>query len=423
MKKHLDLYVVNGMYWVTAAAFLPFIGAYYTSIGMTDGQVGVLAAVFPLAALVIQPFWAYLSDRTGKRKRMLLGLCAASGAAVLLFLRADSFWKCFFAIFLYAAFSTALLPLCDALVIEAAKKRGADFSRIRMAGTDSYAVAVVLIGALAGDSFRWIFLFGGISYVAYFLCCCGLREGADEKIPGCSMEGKSSGYLEAEMPEDAPRKRKDGTGKASDAPRKRQKAGRTRLFRSSQIFAVLLFAFALQLGLMYHGTFLGVYLVDLGFDNGMIGVMNCVSALSEVPVLFLINRIRKKAGIMRLLFLAVVLCALRLFLVSTGNVVWMLPAQLLQGPSYMVSYFCCVMYVSENVLDGRISQGQSLLTMVQTGLGAICGSLAGGFAAERLGTRGGFLAVGCLILILAAAAAVLDRYLRRRREADPAMDV
>ena len=82
MKKHLDLYVVNGMYWVTAAAFLPFIGAYYTSIGMTDGQVGILAAVFPMAALVIQPFWAYLSDRTGKRKRMLLGLCAASGAAV-----------------------------------------------------------------------------------------------------------------------------------------------------------------------------------------------------------------------------------------------------------------------------------------------------------------------------------------------------
>lgn len=399
MKKHLDLYVVNGMYWVTAAAFLPFIGAYYTSIGMTDGQVGVLAAVFPLAALVIQPFWAYLSDRTGKRKRMLLGLCAASGAAVLLFLRADSFWKCFFAIFLYAAFSTALLPLCDALVIEAAKKRGADFSRIRMAGTVSYAVAVVLIGALAGDSFRWIFLFGGISYAAYFLCCCGLREGADEKIPGCWMEGKSSGYLEAEMPE--------------DAPRKRQKAGRTRLFRSRRIFAVLLFAFALQLGLMYHGTFLGVYLVDLGYDNGMIGVMNGVSALSEVPVLFLINRIRKKAGIMRLLFLAVALCALRLFLVSTGDVAWMIPAQLLQGPSYMVSYFCCVMYVSENVLNGKISQGQSLLTMVQTGLGAICGSLVGGFAAERLGTQAGFLAVGCMILVLAAAAAILDRRLRR----------
>ena len=403
MKKYLDLYVVNGMYWVTAAAFLPFIGAYYTSIGMSEGQVGVLAAVFPLAALAIQPIWAYLSDRTGKRKRMLLILCVGSGVSVLLFLWADTFWKCFFAILLYAVFSTALLPICDALVIEAAKRRGADFSRIRMAGTLSYAVAVVLIGSVAGDSFRWIFLSGGASFAVYFVCCAGLREGKDED---------SSDSQEKKM----------GRGH-SGSPQERRRDGRGKLFRSSQIFAVLLFAFALQLGLMYHGTFLGVYLVDLGFDNGMIGVMNCVSALSEVPVLFLINRIRKRVGIMRLLFLAVVLCALRLFLVSTGNVVWMLPAQLLQGPSYMVSYFCCVMYVSENVLDGRISQGQSLLTMVQTGLGAICGSLAGGFAAERLGTRGGLLAVGCLILILAAAAAVLDRYLRRRREADPAMDV
>ena len=91
MKKYLDLYVVNGMYWVTAAAFLPFIGAYYTSIGMSEGQVGVLAAVFPLPALAIQPIWAYLSDRTGKRKRMLLILCVGSGVSVLLFLWADTF--------------------------------------------------------------------------------------------------------------------------------------------------------------------------------------------------------------------------------------------------------------------------------------------------------------------------------------------
>ena len=159
-------------------------------------------------------------------------------------------------------------------------------------------MAVVLIGSVAGDSFRWIFLSGGASFAVYFVCCAGLREGKDED---------SSDSQEKKM----------GRGH-SGSPQERRRDGRGKLFRSSQIFAVLLFAFALQLGLMYHGTFLGVYLVDLGFDNGMIGVMNCVSALSEVPVLFLINRIRKRVGIMRLLFLAVVLCALRLFLVLPG---------------------------------------------------------------------------------------------------------
>lgn len=89
MRKHLDLYLVNGMYWVTAASFLPFIGAYYTSIGMSEAQVGVLAAIFPLAALAIQPFWAYLSDRTGKRKGMLL-ILAAGAACLARYLRLEN---------------------------------------------------------------------------------------------------------------------------------------------------------------------------------------------------------------------------------------------------------------------------------------------------------------------------------------------
>ena len=68
MKKYLDLYVVNGMYWVTAAAFLPFIGAYYTSIGMSEGQVGVLAAVFPLAALGHSAYLGLPERPYGKEK-------------------------------------------------------------------------------------------------------------------------------------------------------------------------------------------------------------------------------------------------------------------------------------------------------------------------------------------------------------------
>ena len=84
------------MYWDHGGRrFYPLFGAYYTSIGMSEGQVGVLAAVFPLAALAIQPFWAYLSDRTGKMKRVLLILCAEACVSTL-FLGADSFWKCLF---------------------------------------------------------------------------------------------------------------------------------------------------------------------------------------------------------------------------------------------------------------------------------------------------------------------------------------
>lgn len=383
MRGHLNLYVVNGMYWVTAAAFLPFIGAYYASVGMTESEVGILMAVFPLSALVVQPFWAYLSDRTGKRKGILLFLCVGSAAAVMIFSTADSFWKCLGSILLYSAFSTAILPICDALVLKASLGNGGDFSRIRMAGTISYAAAVVVIGYLAKQSFSWIFPITCFCFGVFFCCCISL--------PKDSTRLNDSGNKTAD------RKNKGG-----------------RLFKTRQVLVVLLFAFLVQLGLMYHGTFLGVYLIDLGFDNGTIGVMNCISALSEVPVLLLINRLRKRFGIIHLLLLAVSLCALRLFLVSTGQIAWMMGAQVLQGPSYMVSYFSCVMYVNENVLDQKISQGQSVLTAVQSGLGAICGSLIGGFTAQRLGIQTGFVMVGLAILFVGIGIYLISRLIGRK---------
>lgn len=101
----------------------------------------------------------------------------------------------------------------------------------------------------------------------------------------------------------------------------------------------------------------------------------------------------------------------------------MLPAQLLQGPSYMVSYFCCVMYVSENVLDGRISQGQSLLTMVQTGLGAICGSLAGRLRGGTSGNARRFFGSGMSDFDPGGGSGSSGSVSAARREADPAMDV
>ena len=90
-KKTWNLYAVNGMYYVTTSLFSPYISSYYTSRGMSESQIGALSAVIPLCYLLIQPFWARISDRTGKRRRVLLFLCAGCAAAVLLFLKAESF--------------------------------------------------------------------------------------------------------------------------------------------------------------------------------------------------------------------------------------------------------------------------------------------------------------------------------------------
>ncbi len=395
MKGKWNLFAVNGMYWVTTAVFQPFIGAYYTSIGMSESQVGILAAVIPVSSLLIQPVWAYISDRTGKRRTVIMLLCIGCAGSILLFSRAGTFVQCLAGILLYASFFSALLPLSDALVVRAAKLAHADFSYIRMCGTITYAVTVILIGRLVKDHYSVIFKISCASFLFFLLCCTTLKD-----EPGRISEPA-----------------REKAGGAKEQIRRKQE-----LFDSRQIIAVLLFVFAMHVGLNYHGTFFSVYLISLGFDNGTIGIMNCISALSEVPVLLLMSRIQKRFSIMQLLPMTILLCALRLLLVSGGNIYLMTFAQLLQGPTYMICYFSCVMYISEHVLAGRISQGQSLLALVQSGIGCIFGSLAGGMLAENFGIRAGFRVVSVMILALGAAAMWLDRYLQKQNKKGGTVD-
>lgn len=162
----------------------------------------------------------------------------------------------------------------------------------------------------------------------------------------------------------------------------------------------------MQFGINYYSAFLGVYLLELGYSQSLLGVLNCISALSEIPVLLLIHRLSRRFKETALLTAAVGCMALRLILLSAGNVPLMAAAQLLQGPSYMVCYFVCVTYINRMVMPGKISQGQSTLAVVQMGAGSLSGSLLGGVLASAYGIREGFLIIAFLLLAVTAAAGI-----------------
>ena len=85
----------------------------------------------------------------------------------------------------------------------------------------------------------------------------------------------------------------------------------------------------MQFGINYYSAFLGVYLLELGYSQSLLGVLNCISALSEIPVLLLIHRLSRRYKETVLLTAAVGCMALRLILLSAGNVALMAAAQLL----------------------------------------------------------------------------------------------
>ncbi len=379
LEKHsawLRLFLINVSFWVACGSCAPFISAYYKRIGLSFTQIGVLLAIGPIFAIFIQPLWAMLSDRTGKRKLLLILLALCTAGAYLLYYLGESFAVCLLAVLVVSLFSLALLPLCDALVIDRANAYGFPFARIRIGGTLGYAAMVFGAGMFLEKFDGAQFAVASVTYLFFAGAVMLLPQGGARE-------------------EAAPARREAAPARKKAVP------ARESIFDTSEILFVLVLALIESLGLGFCGSFMGSYAVELGFGSSLIGVLSCISALSEVPILLFAGKLVDRFGEIPLLIFSGVMMSLRLFLTGMGLVPAMISAQLLQSVTYMTTYICCTQYISKHVRAGKMSQGQSALAIVQSGLAAVASNLFGGMLVDAVGTRQAFFAVAAGVLVVA----------------------
>lgn len=379
-----QLFRTNWVFWSAAGIMAPFMSAYYKSIHLTSTQIGILFAVAPICAICIQPVWAIVSDRLGKRRLVLIGLAVCTAMAALLYYLGQTFLVCLLATVTMAMFSSALQPLCDAILIDRANTHGCNFATIRIGGTLGYAVIVLLMGNVLERWSHGIFALSSAGYLIFALTVAALpRE--EETVPSYSKLKSLS-------------------------------SGRRGIFDGNEVIFVLLFAFVMSLGLGFCGSFTGVYAIELGHSQKLIGILSCISALSEVPVLLFARKLTQRFGEITLLGISSVMISLRLFLIGQGLVPAMIGGQLLQGITYMTTYYCCTSYISTHVKPGRISQGQSVLTMIQSGLASVSGNLVGGWLVDSVGTKKAFMTMAAVVLFVSMVVVVVFLMYNHRKE-------
>lgn len=386
----LRLFLINVSFWVACGSCAPFLSAYYKRIGLSFTQIGVLLAIGPIFAIFIQPLWAMLSDRTGKRKLLLILLALCTAGAYLLYYLGTSFAVCLLAVLVVSLFSLALLPLCDALVIDRANAYGFPFARIRIGGTLGYAVMVFGAGMFLEKFDGAQFAVASVAYLLFAGAVMLLPQGRARKeaVPACK--------------EAASARKEAASARKEVAPAWEEAVpARESIFDTSEILFVLALALIESLGLGFCGSFTGSYAVELGFGSSLIGVLSCVSALSEVPILLFAGKLMDRFGEIPLLIFSGVMMSLRLCLTGMGLVPAMISAQLLQSVTYMTTYICCTQYISKHVRAGKMSQGQSALAIVQSGLAAVASNLFGGMLVDAVGTRQAFFAVAAGVLVVA----------------------
>jgi MFS family permease len=366
---------------------MPFLNAYYAMNGVTDMQIGILAALGPVSGLCFQPLWARLSDQTGKRRLVLQLLAIFAGAAYLIYLTGTTFPVFCAATAAFMAFNSAIMPLNDAIITKEAQEKHVNFAIVRMGGTVGFAIVIVFIGGYLRSHPTHMFWIAFAAYIGYAFVCFLLSKDPKRGAAGRPASG--------------------GGGRPGGAP---EKKGKGKIFRTNEIVFVLIIAFIIQFALSFHGAFVSVFVVDLGYDQSMIGILFCISAFSEVPILFTIQKLISRFNTINLLCAALFIVALRVILVPVGAIPYIIVSQVLQGPTYMVAYYGCVTYIRDHVHEGKISQGQTILVMIQGGFATVTGGLTGGVLSDTFGLAAAFAIIAGFVVVSAVCILAAIRF-------------
>ncbi|GJM41113.1 MAG: 3-phenylpropionic acid transporter [Ardenticatenaceae bacterium] len=363
--------VYYGFFWATMALYLPFFNVYLQELGFNGRQMGILAAVFPLFALVIAPNLSSLADRRGWRRR-LLQLSLLSWALVLLLYRyPTSFVPMMLLVIVESAFRSPALPVSDGLIARMATNNRLNFGDMRLWGSLGFASVSILSGIVWQQTgYAPMFIAAAVMMLPTLLIIRQLDEGETAV----------------------------GNGRRS-----------ARFLAQDKGFVILIIcAFFLGISLFSTYVFSGVYMTQLGGNETQIGLLFGLSALAEVPVMRYSGAIVRRLQGPQALLLSVSI----LFVAILGHAVAWSPwafivSGIVKGIGYGLLFVVLVQMLNDRAPDGWSSTAQSVFQAAFLGLAPLLTSALNGVIYDLWG--GGLLfglmtaVIGLSIILLLVA--------------------
>jgi PPP family 3-phenylpropionic acid transporter len=313
-------------YYGAAASLFPFLVIYYDTLGLSGYQIGFLAGIMPLIALVSAPFWGGLADATQKHKRLLL-LAICSSIVIAFFLSsALTFLWLIPLIVLLAFFIAPIMPIVDNSVMHLLADHKNQYGKLRLWGAIGWGAVALIIG--------WLIERSGLSWAFYgymILMSAGLLVAWNLTV---SQTGIGSKFW---------------TG--------------LRSFYASPSWIIFLFTvFVFGIGSSVIQNFLFLYMNDLEASKTLMGLSLMLATVSELPVLYFSDRILNRFGTTGMIILSMIFLALRLLAYSIiRNPLLVLPIQFLHGSTYSAVWVSGVSYADKNAPPGLGATAQGLL--------------------------------------------------------------
>jgi PPP family 3-phenylpropionic acid transporter len=369
------------LYFAAAAALIPFIVLYYQSLGFSGAQIGLLAGMAPLIAMVGAPLWTNLADRTGRHRLILTVTMAGVIAAVLVIPALNALLPVALVIGLYSFLGSPIVSLSDSATMNMLGDERSQYGRVRIGGTFGWALAAPLAGLLVQNNGLQMAFWGYAAFMALAL-----------------VVGQRLTFT--------------GPAAASGAPAAGARGGVLTLLRNRRWALFLAMAFVCGIGFASVNTYLFPYMQQLDASESTMGLALTLATLSELPVLFYADRLLKRFGSFGLLSLGMAATGIRLLLFAAASApAGVLAFQFINGLTFPAVWVAGVSFAYENAPPGLSATAQGLFGAMIFGFGAAAGGLLGGLLIETVGGRAMYLIFGVLVLVSLALLAPLERRL------------
>ncbi len=316
----------------TAASFgvlgvhVPFWPAWLEHRGMSEVQIGTLGMAYMCARGIASPLWAHFVDRSGHRRRWLVGFTCASLLAFAPFELASGFSALLGLTLAFALVNAPVLPLGENLLVLQARERGFDYGSTRLWG--SIAFMVVSWGA------GWI-LDGGALGRTWWLVMALLALSATSAL---------------RLPADPPEPRR--------AP---QLFPLGTLFRDRRVFALLAGGGIVQAAHAMYYMFSTLHWEKAGLSTATIGALWAEAVVAETIFFALARRLNERCT-ERVLMLSAVIAGVARWsvLASTTDVVAIASVQWLHAFTFAAAHLAVIRRLQHVVPVQLSASAQSL---------------------------------------------------------------
>ena len=378
----LGLWTSYFFYWGSLAPFIPYVGLYYDSIGLSGTQIGALNSLRAVVSFISAIAIAFLADVLRRRKLILVICILGMMAALIIFPFMASFVTLLPIIALYSAFQAPAIAILDQDTLSALENPR-NYSKVRVGGSYGWGIIIFFAGLLIdrpGTPLTIIF----VLHIILLLILLALVAFLPKSDPVATEEKASF---------------KD----VAD------------LFRypGFALWMAVIFLFGMAEASLIN--FLFLHIRDIGGSTTLMGLAMSFAILGEVIGFSLARRMQRRIGSRRMIVLAFAIRTVWYLLIGLNrSPLLVLPILILSGGSFSLIEAGSVAYVNERAPQRIGTTAQGVRSSILLRLSAAVGSLIAGAIYQRSGSAQMYLVMAVISALSFFLAALLRRADRRR---------